>query len=134
MLGSRYVGSPIIVPDGGEAPAEHYANYQPSSCPGCLAPHAWLQDGASLYDRFGPGYTLLVLGGGASVAAFEHAARETGTPLTVLRSNDPALHALYGAQLTLIRPDQYVAWRGSDGAAAMNIIATLTGEAVAHAL
>ena len=38
------------------------ATTRPSAYPGCLAPHAWLADGSSLYDHFGVGLTLLVLG------------------------------------------------------------------------
>ena len=37
--------------------------YVPSAHPGCLAPHLWLADGSSLYDHFGPGFTLLVTEG-----------------------------------------------------------------------
>ena len=52
VLGSRYAGSPIIVSDGSTPPAEHHAIFQPSAHPGCLAPHAWMEDGSSLYDHF----------------------------------------------------------------------------------
>jgi hypothetical protein len=38
------------------------------------------------------------------------------------------LRALYGASLALIRPDQYVAWRGSRVEDADAIVATLRGE------
>ena len=66
VLGSRYEASPLVMDDGSAPPAEHYANYQPSAHPGCLAPHAWLDERTSLYDRFGPDYTLLVLADGAA--------------------------------------------------------------------
>ena len=36
-------------------------SFEPSAHPGCLAPHAWLADGSSLYDHFGLGFSLLVL-------------------------------------------------------------------------
>ncbi len=61
VLGSRYDDSPIVVADGSTPPIEHHANYQPSAHPGCLAPHAWLEDGSSLYDHFGQGFSLLLL-------------------------------------------------------------------------
>ena len=61
VLGSRYENSPIVVADGSAPPVEHHANYQPSAHPGCLAPHAWLDDGSSLYDHFGRRFSLLLL-------------------------------------------------------------------------
>jgi hypothetical protein len=133
VLGSRYQNSPIIVGDGSAAPAEHHANYQPSAHPGCLAPHAWLADGTSLYDHFGLGYTLLLLAEeGASLARdIQSAADTAGVPLKLvdLRQRHLAeddLAALYAAPLALIRPDQYVAWRGS-GADATAVVDTIRG-------
>ena len=120
VLGSRYDGSPIILDDGSAPPAEHYANYQASAHPGCLAPHAWLGDGASLYDHFGLGYTLLLLDDSAAVLAqeIEGAASDAGVPLARLDLRGTKLDALYAVPLALIRPDQFVAWRGSDADAA----------------
>jgi 2-polyprenyl-6-methoxyphenol hydroxylase-like FAD-dependent oxidoreductase len=126
VLGSRYRESPIIVDDGSAAPPEHYASYEPTAYPGCLAPHAWLQDGTSLYDHFGLGYTLLALDETASTDALAQAAKRAGVPLTILEFRDPQLRALYGAPLALIRPDQYVAWRGAN-AQADRVMAILRG-------
>jgi hypothetical protein len=126
VLGSRYTESPIIVGDGSAPPGEHFATYEPSAYPGCLAPHAWLPDDTSLYDHFGRGYTLLALDDTASTEALAQAAERAGVPLTVLNFRDRQLRALYGAPLVLIRPDQYVAWRGAR-ADADRVIATLRG-------
>jgi len=116
VLGYRYTGSPVIVDDGTQAQAPDFINYVPSACPGHLAPHAWLHDGSSLYDRFGPGFTLL--DSARSVASdFEpalRAARDAGVPLTVIRPAEPGLPGLYPTRFTLIRPDQHVAWRGNE--------------------
>ncbi len=127
VLGSRYRESPIIVDDGSTPPAEHHANFEPSAFPGCLAPHAWLPDGSSLYDHFGRGYTLLVLEDAAPADALVAAAKRAGVPLTVLNFRDPHLRELYGAPLALIRPDQYVAWRGARAAYPDRIIAVVRG-------
>ena len=127
VLGSRYRESPIIVDDGSPPPAEHHANFEPSAFPGCLAPHAWLPDGSSLYDHFGRGYTLLVLEDAAPADALVAAAKRAGVPLTVLNFRDPHLRKLYGAPLALIRPDQYVAWRGARAADPDRIIAVVRG-------
>ena len=114
MLGYRYNDSPVIVGDGSAEPANDFINYVPTSRPGHLAPHAWLHDGSSLYDHFGPSFTLLDNGQGAAtdVAPAQRAAQEAGLPLTVICPKEPGLPALYPARFTLIRPDQHVAWRG----------------------
>ena len=113
VLGLCYHGSPVIVDDGTPA-APPSRDYTPSAAPGCLAPHAWLADGRSLYDLFGTGMTLLVMveGQDGAVAAARREADESDTPLSVLHLDDARLPALYGAPLALIRPDQVVAWRG----------------------
>jgi FAD binding domain len=61
VLGSYYEKSPIIVADGTTLPPTEHTEFQPCARPGCLAPHAWLDDGSSLYDHFGLGFSLLVL-------------------------------------------------------------------------
>ncbi len=134
VLGSRYRESPIIIDDGTSPPAEHHANFEPSAFPGCLAPHAWLPDGSSLYDHFGRGYTLLVLDEAAPADGLVAAAKRAGVPLTVLNFRDPNLRELYGAPLALIRPDQYVAWRGGRAGDPDRIMAILRGAHLNEAL
>jgi 2-polyprenyl-6-methoxyphenol hydroxylase-like FAD-dependent oxidoreductase len=114
MLGYRYDGSPLVIPDGTDPTANDFINYVPSARPGSLAPHAWLHDGTSLYDHFGLGYTLLALPGtgGHAIARVHEAAQSAGVPLTVISPEEPSLKDLYRARFTLIRPDQHVAWRG----------------------
>ncbi len=113
VLGARYENSPIIVPDGTSPPPEDAIEYHPTACPGSLAPHMWLKDGSSLYDHFGSGYTLLVAENGTGdLKNFVDAAGKRGIPLKVLQIDDRELHRLYEAHSALIRPDQYVAWRG----------------------
>jgi 2-polyprenyl-6-methoxyphenol hydroxylase-like FAD-dependent oxidoreductase len=113
VLGLRYE-SQVIVADGTAAPTWDPMVYLPDARPGGLAPHHWLADGSSLYDHFGTDFTLLALDGAEAdaVARLEAAADRLGMPLTVVRlAGDPALRTLYGAEMTLIRPDQHVAWR-----------------------
>ena len=113
QLGYRYEGSPIVVPDGSTPPPLSMAVFTPSAFPGCRAPHVWLQDGRSLFDGFGPDFTLLRLDGVTDTGPIEQAARERGVPLVVFEPNHPGLADLYEAKLALIRPDQHVAWRGN---------------------
>lgn len=128
VLGSRYDRSPIIVDDGTAAPPEHHTNFQPCARPGCLAPHAWLENGCSLYDQLGSGYSLLLLAdaGTSTAGDITGAAKAAGVPLKVLDLRHTELAELYEAPLALIRPDQYVAWRGSRADAAA-VIDTIRG-------
>lgn len=120
----------MIVDDGTVAEWSRSREYVPSAIPGCLAPHRWLDDGRSLYDLFGSGFTLLVLGEDHddAVALASQEAQRTGTPLEVVRLADPSLAALYEAPLALIRPDQHVAWRGHTWPAT-NLLSYATGRA-----
>ena len=114
VLGGRYRDSPAIIPDGSQPPREQVAEYEPSACPGCLAPHFWMPDGSSLYDHFGIGFTLLA-GQKAppeEISRLERAASERGLPLKVVATGDAKFPALYQARFALVRPDQHVAWRG----------------------
>ncbi|WP_105970512.1 FAD-dependent monooxygenase [Streptomyces geranii] len=118
QLGARYDGSPVVVADGTAPPPDDFVTYTPSGVPGGRAPHLWLDAGhglgGSLFDRIGPGFTLLSLCGvRQDTAGFEKAARESGIPFSVVRVDDPAGRELYGRDLVLVRPDQHVAWRGN---------------------
>ncbi|ARR57708.1 hypothetical protein HY78_29870 (plasmid) [Rhizorhabdus wittichii DC-6] len=55
---------------------------------------------------------LLEIGVEAPSAWRDEAAR-LGVGLDVVRLDQPGLRDLYGADLLLVRPDMYVAWRGS---------------------
>lgn len=115
VLGLCYSGSPILAAEKGAQPCPHDGEtYTPCASPGCLAPHAWLEDGRSLYDLFGEGFTLVVGSGidEASVTSAQRDAQAIGVPLAVVRLTDQPIAQLYREPLTLIRPDQYVAWRG----------------------
>lgn len=126
VLGYCYRNSPVIVDDGSQANWTSIRDYTPSAVPGCLAPHHWLSDGSSLYDHFGQGFTLLVFGDHeADVTAAEQEARAQGIPVAIVKLDDPAIAARYGAPLALIRPDQIVAWRGD--AWTSGLLAQVTG-------
>lgn len=129
-FGGRYDGSPLIVKDGSKAPPDEAGNYQPSASPGGRAPHAWLEDGSSLYDSFNFEWTLLALGPDAPATGnFVDAAAALGMDLKVVAQRSEALLALYEAPLALIRPDQIVAWRGSDCRQALQVLMQATGHA-----
>jgi 2-polyprenyl-6-methoxyphenol hydroxylase-like FAD-dependent oxidoreductase len=122
LLGYRYENSPVIVSDGTAAPITDFLNYVPCARPGCLAPHAWLHDGSSLYDHFGSGFTLLItacqsldsdeLSIAPTIDSLIEAAVTLKIPLSIFRPQGTAIADLYRARYVLIRPDQHVAWRG----------------------
>jgi 2-polyprenyl-6-methoxyphenol hydroxylase-like FAD-dependent oxidoreductase len=111
-FGYFYTGSPIIVPDAEAAPAYTMGGFTPSTVPGCRAPHVWLADGRSLYDAFGPGYTLLRFDARADASALVAAAQARGLPLEVLDVAAPEVPPAYRHALVLCRADQHVVWRG----------------------
>jgi 2-polyprenyl-6-methoxyphenol hydroxylase-like FAD-dependent oxidoreductase len=133
-FGGRYDGSPIIVSDGTLPPPDALNRYEPTACPGGRPPHAWLEDGRSIYDSFGPEWTLLRLGPNAADAEpFRQAAAGRGLDLRVVRLPDAALREMYGRDLALIRPDHIVAWRGDAATDARAVLAQSTGLAPAEA-
>jgi 2-polyprenyl-6-methoxyphenol hydroxylase-like FAD-dependent oxidoreductase len=113
-FGGRYDGSPVIIADGTPLPEDASDVYAPTACPGGRPPHIWLEDGRSLFDTFGSEWTLLQLGGEADIAEpLCKAARASGVSLQVVSLASPAARSAYEADLTLIRPDQIVAWRAN---------------------
>lgn len=114
-FGYYYDGSPLIAYDGEVPPAYEMGSFTVSTVPGCRVPHFWLNDGRSLYDAFGAGYTLLTNDAGIDVSGLLAAAQSAGMPLTVLDlSKEMALPGVYAHALTMVRPDQHVVWRGKE--------------------
>jgi hypothetical protein len=116
-----YDASPICVAEGGRGRPR-------AARPGARAPHAWLADGRSTLDLFGDGFVLLCFAGaGGHAAPLIRAAEQRRVPLRAVPIDEPALAALYGAALVLVRPDAHVAWRGDDVAAPDAIIDRVRG-------
>ena len=115
-FGTRIDGSPLIIPDGSPLPSDRANEYIPTACPGGRAPHYWLKNEESLFDKFGFEFTLLCLTDNyeiAEVRKIEEAAETVGLPLTILSLPIEEIRELYEADFALIRPDQIVAWRGN---------------------
>lgn len=113
QLGTRYEDSPLISTEAGSPPPDTANLYLPSGRPGHRAPHVWLDDGSSLYDRFGQGFTLLRLGAGARRPAHELAGLQAHGHLTDRAVESDEARDLYAADYVLVRPDQHIAWRGN---------------------
>lgn len=116
VLGYRYKDSPTIIHDGTPPPKETVIEFEPSAHPGCLAPHFWLDQSVSLYDVFGPGFTLVTTDTvpESDYEILEQAASEAQVPLKTVRVPRTPFEDLYQARYALIRPDQHVAWRGNN--------------------
>ena len=110
VLGYCYQRSPVILSEDAEVKVDA-GRYEPSSRPGCLAPHLWLADGSSLYDSFGSGFTLLARRLDRAEEAVRQA-HEDGFPLKIAKLPEEESLVLYPRELTLVRPDQHVCWRG----------------------
>jgi 2-polyprenyl-6-methoxyphenol hydroxylase-like FAD-dependent oxidoreductase len=114
-FGYRYEGSPIIVPDGTPPPPFEFGTFSPDARPGHRLPHLRRGDGTPVFDELGPDFSLLCVGDGFEQAAgLLDAAAETRVPLKLVRLTDAEARDLYRASLVLVRPDQHVAWRGTE--------------------
>ena len=110
VLGYTYAGSPIVQPTGPWGSDPEVTCYTPTTQPGSRLPHRWLPDGTSLYDRLGPGFTLLGPIGAdpAGVAVLVEQAGRLGVPLTLLEAPPDET---WREEFLLVRPDQHIAWR-----------------------
>ena len=131
-FGYYYASSPIIAADEAQAPGYSMGSFTPSTVPGCRAPHFWLPDGRSVYDAFGPGYTLLRCDPQVEASSLLAVAREHGMPLTLIDVDPGTLPDAYLHKLVLCRADQHVVWRGDRlPARPESLVATLCGRALA---
>jgi 2-polyprenyl-6-methoxyphenol hydroxylase-like FAD-dependent oxidoreductase len=112
-LGYRYVGSPVIWEEPG-GPEHLFREYLPTTWPGARLPHVWLDEGRSVHDAIGDGYTLLRLGrSNADTSGVERALQALHAPVDVLTIDEGAARDVYGYDLILVRPDLHVVWRGN---------------------
>ena len=123
-FGYFYAGSPIISYDEESPPAYSMGGFTASTVPGCRAPHFWLKDGRSLYDAFGPVYTLLCFGDASQAGELINATKDLGIPLQVLDLANEAMPQEYRHAMVICRSDQHVVWRG-DSAVGSGIDALL---------
>jgi 2-polyprenyl-6-methoxyphenol hydroxylase-like FAD-dependent oxidoreductase len=110
-MGGRYRDSPVICQEPNEPDWDH-VKFIPSTWPGVRAPHVFLENGDAIFDLFGQGFTLVRFTD-TDVGELLTAAQVRGLPLKLLDVRDSNAHKIYERDLILIRPDQYVAWRGN---------------------
>ena len=108
-----FENSPVCVYDGTEPDAAEMRKGIQSSQAGSRAPHGWVAEDETIFDRFGRDFTLLRFGNAPEDAGeIVQAAADRGLPLAVLDIADEDLTAVYEKRLVLVRPDGHVAWRG----------------------
>jgi 2-polyprenyl-6-methoxyphenol hydroxylase-like FAD-dependent oxidoreductase len=122
----RYDASPVIWYEEGQLAAEAPWRpdvYEDDPRPGHRAPDGVIDpSGTTLYDRIGNDFGLVVLGDHGDVEqAFAAAAATRSLRLRVIHLTDPDAVSVYGRGVALVRPDQHIAWYGTevpDGGAA----------------
>ena len=113
-FGYFYEKSPIIAHESEAAPAYSMGAFTPSTLPGCRAPHFWLNDGSSLYDALGKGYSLLQFDTSVNVQSLLDEAHRLGLPIKLIELGDQTQKPeAYQHKLVLCRTDQHVVWRGN---------------------
>lgn len=112
-FGYYYDHSPVIAYDGEKHPTYSMGSFTPSTVPGCRLPHVFLEDGSSLYDNLGAGYTLLRLDPDVEVQHLVDAAKMHGVPFKVLDLTRETAGEVYQHKLFISRPDWHIAWRGN---------------------
>jgi hypothetical protein len=114
VLGAACERSPIVVPDGQPPLPDEVVEFTVAARTGRRVPHAWLDDGRSLFDRLGSGYTLLCFEASTEATRLARAAATRGMPLAVEHVREPRVAALFGSGFALVRPDQHLAWHGDE--------------------
>jgi 2-polyprenyl-6-methoxyphenol hydroxylase-like FAD-dependent oxidoreductase len=112
-FGYVYDDSPIVVAEAGAVPSPDPVHYVPTTMPGARLPSTFLSDGNALFDRLGPWFTLVNFGA-MDLTPLVAAAERARIPLQVLSLQEPTLEHVYGRDAFLVRPDQHIAWRGSE--------------------
>lgn len=113
-FGARYDGSPILPHNDDCKIADNANEYKQSPIPGGRAPHFWLSETESIYDKFGFNWTLIrfrPISDSADTIIEE--SKNRGLDLKILNIENQEIKKFYDANLIVIRPDQIVAWRGN---------------------
>ena len=117
QLGERYEGSALVTGDGSPPPPDPWDTYTPHLRAGARLPHAWVGDDRALIDDLGAGFTLLdfdpARGRAAGLVA---AASAQGVALNLVNFAAPPT-PVYRDALVLVRPDQHIAWAGTEAPA-----------------
>jgi 2-polyprenyl-6-methoxyphenol hydroxylase-like FAD-dependent oxidoreductase len=113
-LGVIYEPSSLVVSDDTPKPTDDRVGYNPTARPGSRAPHAWIDNKRSTLDFFGTSYVILRFDQvPVDASSLVRAAHRRGIPIQQIDITDRNIVDLYERKLVLVRPDGYVAWRGT---------------------
>ena len=108
----HYEGSSVVMGPPGAKCSIHGKHTHAAQAGHHLAPQL-LSSGRNVFEELGPDFTLLAFGADEpAVAAIEAGAAALRLPLKVIRDSFEDGRTAYEARLTLVRPDQFVAWTG----------------------
>ncbi|MGY1636582.1 FAD-dependent monooxygenase [Geodermatophilus sp. SYSU D00742] len=122
----HYEGSPVVAGDGTGSPSAQ-GGHQTRARPGHHLAAQPEGTGTDLFDRLTDG-SFVLLRGAPEQDGLVAAAERAAVPLRVV-DVDRAVRDAYGADLVLVRPDQYVAWAGDRCDDPDGVVATVTGRA-----
>jgi 4-hydroxyisophthalate hydroxylase len=126
----NYEGSPVVFgPPGGVNSAHGVHSFK--ARPGHHLAPVPLSQGGNTFEALGTGFSLLAFEAPeGQVAEFRDAAKQLAIPLTVISDSRRDGREMYESGLILVRPDQYVVWRGENSASeAKAILQHVTGRA-----
>ena len=127
-LDVRLDDSPIVCAPHTEAPPWNRRTFVPTVRPGHRAPNIVVSEDETLFDRFGPGFTLVdAIGGASDAKRLLDEADLVGLPIRHLPLDDARLRQLYRHQLVLVRPDLHIAWSGTSVSDPADVIARVRG-------
>ena len=94
-------------------PERELLRYLPSTYPGNRVPRVYLRDGSSVFEYFGPAFTIVDFTEGGEVGTLvEKEAKAMGGPLTrVWLPGEEHCREMWGRDIVLLRPDSHAGWR-----------------------
>jgi hypothetical protein len=112
-LDVRYDNSPIVYGAGDDAPRWNRCVFTPTVRTGHRAPNVVIAEDETLFDRFGPVFTLVdAVGGPSDAKRLLNEADLADLPVRHVVLDDSRLRQLYRRRLVLVRPDLHIAWSG----------------------
>jgi 2-polyprenyl-6-methoxyphenol hydroxylase-like FAD-dependent oxidoreductase len=126
-LDVRYDDSPIVCAPDTSAPPWDRRSFVPTVRAGHRAPNIVVEPDHTLFDDFGPGFTLVDPCNHPDAKQLIDEAALVGMPLHHLVLEDAHCRALYQDRLVLVRPDLHIAWSGHTVTDAAAIIGRASG-------
>lgn len=113
----HYEGSSVVMGSPGGVCSAHGKHTFTARAGHHLPPNR-LSSGRNVFEELGTGYTLLALGANSGdVERFETAAKSLNLPLKAVCDSYDHGREVYESKLILVRPDQYVVWKGDESPA-----------------